>query len=140
MLSSAEVVTFNITHLKVKFNQAVYDPVGDSDPDDVTNPNNYILIRDLGDTPGVQTISCVAGADVPADTNIAIGTVTYDSETSVATFTINGGRAALEWRLSPVRLRYHFHRGPVEQCPRIGGKQWAARYGFPRQLHGQDHE
>jgi LPXTG-site transpeptidase (sortase) family protein len=74
----------------VKFNQDVYNPVGDSDPEDVTNPNNYMLIRDLGDTAGFQTKSCSLGAD-SKDTSFAIGTVTYDSATTTATFTVNGG-------------------------------------------------
>jgi LPXTG-site transpeptidase (sortase) family protein len=91
ILGSAETVTFNITQFTVTFNQDVYNPAGDSDADDVTNPNNYMLIRDLGDTAGLQTVSCSSGASVPADTKIAIGTVTYDSATHTSTFTINGG-------------------------------------------------
>jgi len=91
VLNSGETVTFDITQFKVQFNQPVYDPLGDSDAEDVTNPNNYMLLRDLGDTGGLQTVSCVAGAVVPADTKIAIGTVTYDSQTYTATFTINSG-------------------------------------------------
>ncbi|MFN8384345.1 MAG: sortase [Anaerolineales bacterium] len=91
VLSNQETVTFDITQFKVTFNQEVYNPAGDSDAEDVTNPNNYMLIRDLGDTGGLQTVSCVAGAVVPADTQIAIGTVTYDNQTHTATFTVNGG-------------------------------------------------
>ena len=91
-LTNGEVVTFDITQLKVKFNQDVYNPAGDSDPDDVTNPNNYILVKDLGETAGLQTITCVAGAVVPADTKIAVDAVTYDSATHTSTFTIGGGQ------------------------------------------------
>jgi LPXTG-site transpeptidase (sortase) family protein len=89
-LSESEKVTVNITHFMVKFSQDVYNPAGDSDVNDVTNPYNYMLVRDLGDTAGFQTVSCSAGAVIPADTNIAIGTVIYDSATSTATFTVNG--------------------------------------------------
>ena len=89
-LSESEKVTVNITHFMVNFSQDVYNPAGDSGTDDVTNPNNYMLIRDVGDTAGFQTVSCSTGAVIPADTNIAIGTVTYDSATSTATFTVNG--------------------------------------------------
>ena len=89
-LKEFEKVSVNITHFMVKFNQDVYNPDGDSDTDDVTNPNNYMLIRDLGDAAGFQTVNCSAGAVIPDDTNIAIGTVTYDSATSTATFTVNG--------------------------------------------------
>jgi LPXTG-site transpeptidase (sortase) family protein len=91
VLANLEVITTNITQLAAKFTEAVYNPVGDGDAKDVTNPANYMLIRDLGDTAGFQTASCRAGAVVPADTKIDITGVTYDSTTHVATFTVNGG-------------------------------------------------
>jgi LPXTG-site transpeptidase (sortase) family protein len=91
ILKESEKVIVDITHFKVKFSQDVYDPTGDSDVNDVTNPYNYMLIRDLGDTAGFQTISCSAKAITPADTQIAIGTVLYDKATTTATFTVNGG-------------------------------------------------
>lgn len=91
ILVSGETIPFAVTQFTVKFNQDVYNPAGDSDPEDATNPNNYVLIRDLGETPGLQTVSCVAGAVTPADTQIQIGTVTYDSNTYTATFSVNGG-------------------------------------------------
>jgi LPXTG-site transpeptidase (sortase) family protein len=91
VLSNGEIVTFSITQFTVKFNQDVYNPAGDSDPKDVTNPNNYMLVRDLGDTAGLQTVTCSAGAVVPADTKIAVSAVTYDIATNTATFTVNSG-------------------------------------------------
>jgi LPXTG-site transpeptidase (sortase) family protein len=91
VLSSSETVTVNIAQFTVKFNQDVFNPAGDSDMDDVTNPNNYMLIRDLGDTGGLQTESCIAGAVEPADLEIPIETVTYDSQTYTATLTIADG-------------------------------------------------
>ncbi len=49
-----------ITQLYVLFSEAVNDPEGHSDPDDVTNPANYILVSDGGD--GVfDTLSCEGG-------------------------------------------------------------------------------
>ena len=77
----------------VKFNQDVYNPDGDSEADDVTNPNNYILVRELGDAAGFQTVNCSTGAKTPADTRIAIGTITYDAGTFTATFTVNNDMA-----------------------------------------------
>jgi LPXTG-site transpeptidase (sortase) family protein len=50
-----------------------------------------MLVRDLGDTAGFQTVSCDGKAVVPQDTNIPIGAVTYDAVTHIATFAINGG-------------------------------------------------
>jgi LPXTG-site transpeptidase (sortase) family protein len=92
-LSNSETVTVRVTQFIVTFSQDVYNPVGDSDPDDVTNPNNYLLVRDLGDTSGFQTQSCAGGAATPADTQIAIGTISYNSATFTATFTVNNNLA-----------------------------------------------
>ncbi len=89
ILRESEVVTVGVTQFTVKFTQDVYNPVGDSALEDVTNPNNYMLVRDLGDIAGFQTVSCAAGAVTPADTNIAINNVTYDSAAYIATFTVN---------------------------------------------------
>ncbi len=89
VLNESEVVAVGVTQFVLKFNQDVYNPAGDSASDDVTNPNNYLLVRDLGDTAGFQTVSCAGGAQTPADTNIAINNVTYDSVTYTATITVN---------------------------------------------------
>ncbi len=65
LLTGGEEIVTPITKIVVTFSEPVADPVGDSDPDDVTNPVNYQLIR-----PGVdgafQTANCVAvgGDDV----------------------------------------------------------------------------
>ncbi len=90
-LTESEEIGIQLTQLSVKFNQDVYNPAGDSDAHDVTNASNFILVRDLGDTPDFQTVSCKAGAVTPADTQITILGVTYDTATFTATFTINGG-------------------------------------------------
>lgn len=88
-LIEAEVVTVRVTKFMITFNQDVYNPAGDSDPDDVTNPNNYMLVRDLGDLAGFQTVSCNPGAVTPDDTQIAVNSVTYDSNTFTATISVN---------------------------------------------------
>ncbi|MFN8412937.1 MAG: sortase [Anaerolineales bacterium] len=89
ILKEAEIVRVSVNQFSVRFTQDVYNPAGDSDKEDVTNPNNYILVRDLGDTAGYQTVSCAAGAVTPADTKIDIGTVTYNQSTFTATFSVN---------------------------------------------------
>jgi len=91
VLGNSEVVTVGITQITVKFSQDVFNPAGDSDNDDVTNPNNFILVREMGDTAGFQTLTCNLGAASPADTRISVTGVTYDQNTHVATFTVNGG-------------------------------------------------
>lgn len=91
VLAEYEIVSVNITGLVVQFSEDVYNPAGDSDPDDVTNPNNYLLVRDYGDTTGFQTIDCITGADEPEDTRINVDSVTYNNATFTATLSINGG-------------------------------------------------
>jgi LPXTG-site transpeptidase (sortase) family protein len=89
-LKESETVAVNITQFSVKFNQDVYNPPGDSDVNDVTNPNNYLLVHDRGDTLGFQTVNCSGGVVAPADTKITIGSVTYANNT--ATFSVNDGQ------------------------------------------------
>lgn len=65
LLTAGEQTVTPITQIVVTFSEPVADPVGSSDPDDVTNPANYQLIRP--GTDGIfQTTSCVAvgGDDV----------------------------------------------------------------------------
>ena len=88
-LNDSEIVTVNVNQFIIKFGQDVYNPAGDGGTDDVTNPNNYILVRELGDAAGFQTVSCSAGIATPADTRITIGAIAYDAETFTATFSIN---------------------------------------------------
>jgi LPXTG-site transpeptidase (sortase) family protein len=93
-ISELEAVGVSVNQLTVQFNQDVYNVTDTGDatyPQSVSNPANYMLVRDLGDTAGFQTISCNGGAQVPADTSIQIGAVTYDAATHIATFAINGG-------------------------------------------------
>ena len=90
VLKEDEVVTVGITQFSVKFNQDVYNPEGDSDVNDVTNPSNYMLVRDLGDTAGFQTVDCAGGVVSPADTQITIVSVTSYVNNTVA-FNVNGG-------------------------------------------------
>ena len=53
---------------------------------DVTNPANYLLVRDDGD--GFQTASCQDGIQ-PGDTAITIDSVTYDNAKYIATLSVN---------------------------------------------------
>ena len=64
-LTAGELTVTPITQIVVTFSEPVADPVGNSDPDDVTNPANYQLIRP-GPDAVFQTVSCVAvgGDDV----------------------------------------------------------------------------
>ncbi len=92
VLDESERVVVGVIKLLVTFNQDVYNPTGNTDPDDVTNPVNYLLVRDNGD--GFQTTSCLAGVSV-LDTAITVNSIAYSngggSGPFVATVSINDG-------------------------------------------------
>lgn len=68
--------TLGITQLLVQFNKDVYNPDGDSDADDVTNPANYILVRSSTGT--FNTLGCASGVVAP-DIPIPVTSVTYSN-------------------------------------------------------------
>ncbi len=93
LLLPGEQTTVPITQLVVTFSEPVADPAGDSDPDDVTNPANFKVLRPGPD--GIfQTSTCVAllGDDVLVPTN----SVLYFAATRSAVAKVNGGDALPE--------------------------------------------
>ena len=72
----------------ITFSKAMTNPYNNTDPGDVTNPSNYLLVNDDGD--GFQTASCDIGVHA-YDSEIIINSVDYDSETYTATININDG-------------------------------------------------
>lgn len=73
--------TFTIT-----FDDDAFDPIGNSDLDDVTNPINYLLVED-GVNGTFDTTSCLGGLTAD-DTQINISSVTYFSRTAVVSLII----------------------------------------------------
>ena len=63
-------------HFTITFDEGLYDPIGNSDPDDVTNPANYLLVES-GINQLFDTTSCALGV-MDDDTQIPINTITYD--------------------------------------------------------------
>ena len=89
VITEGEVIDVGISELMVRFSEPVQDPPGDSDPDDVTNPANYLLFDDGGD--GFDTIDC-AGGMAAGDNPIAIEVWQYLSgEPSETWLGVNGG-------------------------------------------------
>ena len=84
-------LTGTVTKISVKFNESVYNPAGNSDPGDVTNPANYLLVS-YGLDQALNTASCLAGVSGD-DLPIAVNSVIYDSATFSATLNINNGKA-----------------------------------------------
>jgi len=89
VISEGEVTDVAISELMVRFSEPVQDPPGDSDPDDVTNPANYLLFDDGGD--GFDTVDC-AGGVAAGDNQIPVAVWSYTSGTPSETYlSIDGG-------------------------------------------------
>ncbi len=98
VLSAGEQTVTPITQIVVTFSEPVADPVGNSDPDDVTNPANYQLIRPGPD--GVfQTVSCIAvGGDDVKTLPTAVDYLAA-SRTAIARYDSNTSLPAAHYRL-----------------------------------------
>lgn len=81
-LQDCETAQVAIQEILVSFDEPVQDPPGDSDPDDVTNPANYMLIASGPDN-DIETLAC--GAVMGDDEMIPIAAVTYDGASWTAT-------------------------------------------------------
>ncbi len=91
-IDELEIVTVGLTQLLVTFSEDVNNWGEGLGKHDVTNPANYMLVKDNGD--GIQTVSCsvgIAGNDTP----ITVDSVTYTNNNGsgpfVASLTLNGG-------------------------------------------------
>ncbi|MFZ5821757.1 MAG: sortase [Chloroflexota bacterium] len=101
-LDEGETVAVGLSQILVTFNKDVNNPTPDPvppDPDDVTNPANYLLVSDNGD--GIQTYTCdttaPGGGVTGGDTPISVDSVIYTNNSGLgpflATLNINGGTA-----------------------------------------------
>ena len=89
ILGEGETTRAAITQLLVTFSAAVADPPGDGDPDDVTNPANFLLISDGGD--GVfNTVDCASGWS-PNDVPVEVGPVVYLEALDLAAVSLSAG-------------------------------------------------
>jgi LPXTG-site transpeptidase (sortase) family protein len=82
------LVSFN--QIEIIFNKQMYDPTENHESDDVTNPQNYMLVY-AGEDKVIQTETCsggLAGDDLP----VQINQVVYDEESMTATLMINNGK------------------------------------------------
>jgi LPXTG-site transpeptidase (sortase) family protein len=81
----------------VPFNIPVADPPGDTDPDDVTNPANYLLIE-KGPNGVADTLSCATGLSGD-DIRQMVTAVSYNSTTFTSTVTLAGALPVGNYRL-----------------------------------------
>lgn len=81
----------------VTFSEDVEDPAGNTSPDDVTNPMNYLLIS-KGIDGRANTLSCSGGV-VADDTQVAVTNVSYNSVTFTSTVTLASAIPVGSYRL-----------------------------------------
>jgi LPXTG-site transpeptidase (sortase) family protein len=87
--SLSAVMTKGPTQIEVTFGEEVIDLLGDADPDDVTNPDNYKLTQKGAN--GAYDFTACNDITPGDDVFIPIGPVSYDNNTFTATVTVNGG-------------------------------------------------
>jgi len=79
----------SITQLYVTFHEEVFDPAGDTDPDDASNPANYLLVTAGAD--GIfDTTSCASGVGGD-DQAVTVDQAVFDLPSKTARLRINGG-------------------------------------------------
>ncbi len=81
----------------VTFSEPVVNPRGTSDPNDVTNPANYLLVE-AGTNGTFDTTSCLGGV-VTDDAQVPVAGVIYDSMSLTATVSLGGPLPAGTYRL-----------------------------------------
>jgi CSLREA domain-containing protein/uncharacterized repeat protein (TIGR01451 family) len=80
-----------ISEILMTFSEPLYDPLGDTDPDDVTNPDNYLLVSP---GPDLQIDTTACGPATGDDIAIPIAGVTYDNPTTTATLDVGSLQAS----------------------------------------------
>ncbi|MEM7052158.1 MAG: CHRD domain-containing protein [Acidobacteriota bacterium] len=80
-LDECETATVAIDRLRITFSEAMADPTGDSDPQDVTNPDNYRLLA-AGADRSFDTVAC--GPATGDDLWLSPVSVSYDDNTLTA--------------------------------------------------------
>ncbi|MBZ0294078.1 MAG: CSLREA domain-containing protein, partial [Anaerolineae bacterium] len=86
-ISENETTRVDIFRLLIRFNEDMYDPAGNDDPHDISNPSNYLLVM-TGPDNIVQTTSCDVLND---DVAIVINSATFNTETNKVTLELNNG-------------------------------------------------
>jgi uncharacterized repeat protein (TIGR01451 family) len=84
-LDECETVIGSVSQLLVTFSEAMNDPAGDSDADDVTNPSNYLVVSAGAD---LNLDTSVCGAPAGDDVEVTVTGVTYDGPSTTATVTL----------------------------------------------------
>ena len=93
----ASYVNTGPNNFTVTFSENVADYAGDSNPSDVTNPVNYLLVED-GANNAFDTVSC-AGGLVADDTQVTVTSVTYNAALYTSSVTLGAALPVGTYRL-----------------------------------------
>ena len=85
-LTEGESTTVGLTQLIVAFDGAMFDATGDSDPADVTNPENYRLYQ-AGADGTVQTVAC--GTAAGDDVEVPFAAASYSASTTTVALSLS---------------------------------------------------
>ena len=85
--------------IEINFDSDAYDPAGDDESDDVTNPDNYYLLQP-GENGEFDVMTCTEAHDLETsgldDISIPVGPVTYENNSGngpfIATLVVNDGK------------------------------------------------
>jgi len=83
-----ETLVLPVTDLVVEFSEAMFDPAGDADPNDVTNPANYRL---LAAGPNGNFSTAICGVPAADDVPVPFATAAYSAGTLETTLTPASG-------------------------------------------------
>ena len=89
-LAEGEATPVGLTQLVVVFDGAMFDATGDSDPADVTNPENYRLYQ-AGADGAVQTGAC--GSPAGDDVEVPFAAASYSAATTTTALSLSGSFA-----------------------------------------------
>ncbi len=88
-LETLERTLASITQLYITFSEEVFNPAGNTGPDDVTNPDNYLLVN-AGANDAFATTSCAAGI-AGDDQAVTVDQVAFDLPSTTARLSFIGG-------------------------------------------------
>ncbi len=93
----ASYITTGPSAFTVTFSENVADYAGNANPNDVTNPVNYLLVENGADN-AFNTVSCVGGL-LADDTQVTVIGVTYNALTFTSNVTLSGALPVGVYRL-----------------------------------------
>ena len=86
-LNTGTETDLTITQLLIQFSEPVYDPPGNTEGNDVTNPANFLLVAP-GENGEFDTIGCEGGVQSD-DIALSIGPISYDPQIRTAVVKLN---------------------------------------------------